>query len=188
MIIGLTGSMGAGKGEVVKILEKLGFQYITLSQMVREEARNRGIEEEREKLMEVGNSMRQAEGNGVLGKRALQKIQESEHELWVVDGIRNPAEIDELRKSSDVHIIALEANRELLVERILKRGRPSDAKTPEEIIFKIEREWGKGEPEGGQQMEKCVAKADHTIVNEGTLEELDKVFVNYYSELSSSQS
>jgi len=167
----------------VKILEKQGFSYITLSQMVREEARNRGVSEEREQLMEVGNSMRAAEGNGVLAKRALQKIQASDHDKWVVDGIRNPAEIDELRKDTNVQIVALHADRQLLIDRILKRGRPSDPETAEDVTHRIEREWGKGEPEEGQQMEKCVAKADLIIENEGTLEELEEKFIDYYQSL-----
>lgn len=183
MIIGLTGSMGSGKGEVVKILEKVGFRYITLSQMVREEARKRGVPEEREQLMEVGNSMRAADGNGVLAKAALQKINESGHDKWVVDGIRNPAEVDELKKNPDAHVVGLHADRKLLIERILKRNRDSDPNSHEEILHKIEREWGKGETEEGQQMEQCVQKADIIIENEGTLEELDKKFIDYYNGL-----
>lgn len=173
--------MGCGKGEIVNILEEMGFSYITLSTMVREEARKRGIAEEREKLMEVGNSMRAQEGPGVLAKRALEKIRESGHDKWVIDGIRNPAEIDELKKEKSVYIIGVFANKDLLVERILSRARESDAKSREEILRKIERELGVGEPENGQQVEKCMAKADIIIDNEGTLEELKEKFISYYS-------
>jgi dephospho-CoA kinase len=183
MIIGLTGSMGCGKGEIVKILEREGFQYITLSMMVREEARNQGIEEEREKLMEVGNSMREADGAGVLGKRALKKIQESGHDKWVVDGIRNPAEIDALQEGDDVHVVGVEVEREILVERILKRGRESDAKERSEILRKIEREWGEGENEDGQQVGKCMQKVDKVIENKGTLEELADKFLEFYNSI-----
>ena len=111
MIIGLTGSMGSGKGEVVKILEGMGFKYITLSEMVREEARKQKKKEQREILMEVGNGMRKKEGNGVLGKRAIAKMMASGHDNWVIDGIRNPAEIDEMRKAGEVYIIGLQTNR-----------------------------------------------------------------------------
>ena len=181
MIIGLTGSMGAGKGEVVKILERLGFKYVTLSQMVREEARKRGIPEEREKLMEVGNSMRKKEGPGVLAKRALQKIQARRHGKWVIDGIRNPAEIQELKKDENAHIWGLQADRDLLISRILKRARPSDPKTHQEVIERVEREWGKGEPPEGQQMERCMRHTDELIENEGSLEELDKKVMELYN-------
>lgn len=184
MIIGLTGSMGCGKGEVVKILEKMGFQYITLSMMVREEARARGIEEEREKLMEVGNSMRAAEGAGVLAVRALKKIQESDHGKWVVDGIRNPAEIDALKEGENVHVIGVKASFDTLVNRILSRGRESDATEREAIIHKLKRELGEGEPEDGQQVAKCMEKVDAEIENEGTLEELQQKFTDFYNSIT----
>lgn len=175
--------MGCGKGEIVKILEKEGFLYVTLSMMVREEARKRGLEEEREILMEVGNSMRSEGGAGVLGKRALQKIIDSNHDKWVVDGIRNPAEIQELRKTENVYIVAVYADKGLLIERILSRARESDSKDRDEILRKIEREWGKDEPQEGQQVEKCIKMADIVIENEGTLEELQEKFVNYFNSI-----
>jgi dephospho-CoA kinase len=161
----------------------MGFEYITLSMMVREEARKRGVSEEREHLMEVGNSMRKAEGAGVLALRAATKIKSSGHDKWVVDGIRNPAEIYELRKEENVHIVGVNANRELLVSRILSRARESDAKEKSEILRKIEREWGKDEPEDGQQVGKCMQKVDFTITNEGTLEDLQKNFMDYYNKI-----
>ncbi len=184
LIIGLTGSMGCGKGEVVKILEKKDFRYITLSSMVREEARKRGIEEEREKLMEVGNSMRKEGGAGVLAKKALEKILESGHSKWVVDGIRNPAEIEELKKSENVFVLGVTADKDVLVERILSRARGSDATNREEILRKIEREWGVGEPSDGQQVGKCMDKADYIISNMGTLKNLQKTFLNFYNKIS----
>jgi dCMP deaminase len=181
MIIGLTGSMGCGKGEIVKLLGKEGFNYITLSMMVREEAKFRGIPEEREKLMEVGNSMRSKGGAGILGQRALEKIQSSDGEKWVVDGIRNPAEITELKKGENVYIVGVHANKDLLVERILSRSRESDSKDSSEILRKIEREFGKGESSDGQQVKKCMEMTDIIIDNEGTLDELHAKFLDYYS-------
>ena len=175
--------MGCGKGEIVNILQKEDFEYITLSSMVREEARRLGVPEEREKLMEVGNFMRVIGGAGILAKRALQKIKASGHDKWVVDGIRNPAEIDELKSSHDAYIVGVSADKNLLVERIMKRARESDAKTRDDILRKIEREWGKDESEDGQQVGKCMEKADYVIENNGTLEDLSKNFLNYYQQL-----
>jgi len=182
-IIGLTGSMGCGKGEIVKILEKEGFFYITLSMMVREEARARGIEEKREKLMEVGNSMRAEGGAGVLAERALSKIVDSDCDKWVVDGIRNPAEISALRTGECAKIVGIYAGKDLLVDRIMRRARVSDAVDRGEILRKIEREWGNGEPEDGQQVGKCMKMVDIVVENEGTLLELQEKFINYYNSI-----
>lgn len=184
MIIGLTGPMGCGKGEIVKILEKSGFKYITLSMMVREEARHQNLPEEREILMGVGNSMRKEFGPGVLALRALESIKSSDHEKWVIDGIRNPAEIEELKKVSDVYVVGVVANKDLLVSRILSRARESDAKNSEDILRKINREWGQGEPLDGQQVGKCMDMVDYTIVNEGTLEDLQNNFMKFYNSIN----
>ena len=180
MIIGLTGSMGCGKGEVVKILEEEGFQYVTLSMMVREEARRRGVPEEREQMMEVGNSMRKEGGAGILAKRALETIKNSDHDKWVVDGIRNPAEVDELKNGEDVQVVGIKTDLDLLVERIISRNRESDAKNCDDIVHKVHREWGEGEPEDGQQVGKCMEKVDMVIDNNGTLEDLNQKFTEYY--------
>jgi len=108
---------------------------------------------------------------------------ESENDKWVVDGIRNPAEIEALKEAEDVHVLGIYTDKDLLVERILDRNRDSDARTREDIIFKIERELGKDEPEDGQQVEKCLELADKIISNEGTLEELQEKFMNHYNSL-----
>lgn len=183
MIIGLTGSMGCGKGEIVNILERFGFKYITLSTIVREETRARGLPEEREQLMEVGNDMRKLEGAGVLAKRVIKKIEESGYDKWVVDGIRNPAEIEEIKKVEDSYVVGVNANRELLIERILSRNRESDAKVRSEVLRKIEREWGNDEPEDGQQVGRCMEMTDILIDNEGTLEELAAKFEDFYNSI-----
>jgi len=183
MIIGLTGSMGSGKGEIVKILEKEGFKYVTLSSMVREEARKRGVPEEREKLMEVGNSMRKEGGAGVLAVRAYESTLVNGGGKWVIDGIRNPAEIVELKKYEGVHIVGIKTDLNLLVDRILSRNRDSDPKSREEVLRKVEREWGKGEPEDGQQVGKCMELTDYTIDNGGTLEDLANNFLKYYEQI-----
>lgn len=184
MIIGLTGSMGCGKGEVVKILQNLGFRYITLSSIVKEEAKKRGVFEEREQLMDIGNELRKKEGAGVLAKRVLGKITASGYEKWVIDGIRNPAEIEALRKVENVFIIGISVNQELLIERIFGRGRSGDSKAREEIVRKIEREWGKGELASGQQVGKCMDMADVIVSNDGAIKELGEKVISYYNRVT----
>jgi dephospho-CoA kinase len=172
MIIGLTGLMGSGKTEVVNILETKGYKHITLSKMVRAEAEKQGVEQTRENLQNLGNAMRKEQGTGVLAKKAIEMMQASDHKNWVVDGIRNPAEIEELRKLSDTVIIGLHAERPTLISRIIRRGRDSDPKTEPEIIHVIEKERGLNQPPDGQQVEKCIHMVDHLIINESTLDEL----------------
>ncbi len=171
--IGLTGPLASGKGEVSKYLKTKGFEYISLSDMVREELRNRGLEETRDNLMFIGNTLRKEEGAGVFGKRVREKIESRDRELnWVIDGIRNPAEITELRKMKNFFLLAVAAPKETLIKRVKERKRGSDPVNDEEIEKKLMREWGINEPPDGQQVGACMGEADFFVMNDSTLEEL----------------
>jgi dCMP deaminase len=79
-----------------------------------------------------------------------------------------------LRKLGDFNLIGVTASREMLIKRMMERGRDSEKKLTEaEIIEKLEREGGKGEPESGQQITKCFDLSDFTIINNGTFVELE---------------
>ena len=172
LVIVLTGHMGAGKGEVVKILEQHNFKYITLSQFVRAEAERRGVVMERAILQGIGNDLRTQYGAGVLGLKAKELILDHPDTPWCVDGIRNPAEIHELRQLDNFHLLAVVAPEELLVTRILQRGRPSDPTTSVEIQQRIERELSGAEIITGQRVDLCIAEADQTYNNTGSLADL----------------
>ncbi len=62
MILGLAGLNGAGKGEVVRFLEARSFYAHSLSDVIRDELQTRGLEPVRERMIEVGNEIRGAEG------------------------------------------------------------------------------------------------------------------------------
>lgn len=51
--------------------------------------------------------------------------------------------------------------------------------TKEEIKAKLLKEMGVGEPPEGQQVKKCLDHADYFILNEGTLEDLERKFEHF---------
>ncbi len=181
MIIGLVGRMASGKGEFVNIMTNFGFNHITLSSMIREEAKKQNREETRENLMEIGNGIRSAGGAGALMKKAVEKLKEKPTEDWIIDGIRNPAEISELIEYGDVFIVGLYAEEDILVNRILSRKRAGDAVSREDIVAKLDREYGKDEPEEGQQVEKCMQQVEFVIRNEGSLDEFTENVMEFYN-------
>jgi len=186
MIIGLTGSMGSGKSTVVETIEKMGYKHITLSSMVREECRRQGLPEERETLMNIGQKLSEAYGTGVLAERSLEKIKVEGGEKWIIDGIRNPAEIKVLEKNPNFKLIAIHTPREIIVERIFKRGRSDDTLDVDHIHRKLKREWGDDEPEDGQQVGKCFALANYTFENTMSLEEVPNAIRKLHNEIINS--
>lgn len=166
MIIGITGKNAAGKGEAAKYFEKKGFEYFSLSDVIRDELKEKGIEPARENLISHGNHLREKHGAGVLAKKIISKIKNDS----VVDSIRNPEEIMQLRKLKEFILIGIDAPVEIRFKRSLKRARAGDAKTLEEFKAIEEKENFKNTT--GQQLDKCISMADKVIINDGSLEEL----------------
>lgn len=172
--------MAAGKGEIVNILLNHGYKYISLSDIVREEAEADGVVT-RGEMQDIGNRLREEGGSGVLGRKVKEKIEESLIIKWVIDGIRNPAEVDELKKLGNFHLIAINSAEDLILKRLRKRSRDTDIADDTELKKRLNREWGIGEPAGGQQVGKCVEMADFFIKNDGTLNELEEKVIKILS-------
>ena len=167
-IIGLTGTNGAGKGEVAAYLIGKGYAYFSLSDLVREELRKKEKEVSRSNLIKMGNEVREKFSPDILAKRVMKKVKDRA----VIDSIRNPREVDYLRKQKDFILLAIDAPVELRYERARKRGRKESAATLEEFIKKEEEEMT--DYEKGQQLLNCMKMADYTIINDGSLEDLYK--------------
>ena len=181
MIIGLTGPMASGKSTVVNALKSQGFKHVTLSDVVREECAAQDKEITRDNLMATGQKLREQFGAGVLAARALKKTDESTN--WIIDGIRNPAEVEELRKRPDFILIANTAPEDLIISRILSRKRADDTLNEEAIRQKLRREMGEDEPPEGQQVAKCIEMADYTFENTMPMNEVEAAFMKLYKTL-----
>ena len=172
LCIGLTGRMASGKGEVVRILNGYGFQYVSLSDIVHREAAKIQPAINRGQMQDLGNHLRREGGAGILGKMVRELVEAAETSRWVIDGIRNPAEVVELKKMAGFVLLGIQTEVPIILARLKKRGRSTDVVAETEIRASLEREWGDGEPAGGQQVGRCLALADFTIVNNGPLPEL----------------
>jgi dCMP deaminase len=168
MLIGLTGRNAAGKGEVARYLQRKSFYYFSLSDAIREEIRSRGEEPTRERLIVVGNELRQRHGAAVLAERILAKIEDDKH--YIIDSIRNPAEVQSFRAAKHFKLIRVEAPAEVRFQRILRRQRESDPQTYEEFIALEDRE-AEGDATS-QNLSKVESLADHSLVNDGAVEKL----------------
>lgn len=179
MIIGLTGKNGAGKTKVANYLKLKGFEFISLSDILREEAKKEGIDEKRENLHIIGNKLRKKYGSGILAVRALEKIKFGKD--YCVDSIRNPAEIAEFRKISNFLLIGVDTQIELRYKRVLRRNRIGENISFEK--FKELEEIENSHDEEKQQLNKCLEMADKIIENNGIVEELYKKIDEILSKL-----
>ena len=182
MIIGVTGPICSGKSVLAEMLVKKGFIRMTLSEEVRAEARLLGLPIERKVLQDLGNERRMQFGNGYWATRLIKKMNPTDN--YIVEGIRNPGEIDELEKMSGFMLIGVTAPIERRIDWIKERNKDSDPKTEEAIKAIDARDRGEGEASTGQRSEDCFAQADIYIFNNSTLEELNKRAIEIVGQFS----
>lgn len=169
MIIGLTGKNGSGKGEVARFLAEGGYQYFSLSDEVREELERRDEVITRDSLTVTANELRTANGAGILAERALKKVDPTTHA--VIDSVRNPFEVECLRRRDGFHLISVEADPKVRFKRIHARGREKDPQTYDKFLEVEAREAQSDDP-ASQQLNRTGEMADAVVENNGTVEEL----------------
>jgi len=170
MILGVTGTNGAGKDTVGQyLLEKLGWELFSLSDELRTIARERGLGLDRMTLRKLGNELRAQHGADYVARRVLQRAGEN----CVVISIRTPAELIALKERGDFVLIFVDAPLATRYQRLVQgRHRAGEESlTLEQFVEQEEAEMQGGETE--QQVAKVLELADVKIDNDGTIEELN---------------
>lgn len=187
-VIGLTGTIGSGKDVVREILErKLNTISVRLSDFLETDVlKKQGITITRSVQQNLGNELRKKYGSHILAKLAIDFMNKT-NRIKVIDGIRNPGEIDFLKNhfGNDFKLIAIDAPQQLRFDRVIKRNRGIgyDPQTWEEFIIADEHDQGKDQPEHGQNVRKCIEMADVILQNDGSLEDLQKKVDNVVKEV-----
>ncbi|MGB9883036.1 MAG: AAA family ATPase [Microgenomates group bacterium] len=176
MIIGVVGQIACGKG-VLKdcLVNQFGFASFSLSSIVHQEAQKRNIKNiTRKDLQDIGDDLRKKYGRDILAKRALQIIKNSKNSRWVIEGIRNPAEVELLKKQDDFVLIGIKSKRTLRFKRLLERNKPWDPKNWQDFLKVDRRDLGKGQEKEGQQVGKCLAYCDYVLTNNKDKEDFQR--------------
>ena len=184
MIIGLTGKNGAAKGVVADFLKAGGFAYYSLSDMIREDITSRGEIVSRETLIAAGRRLREDGGPSVLADKILPKLDIDKN--YIVDSIRNPAEVRALRSRKDFFLVNVDADQKIRFERIKSRARENDPTEFNKFVELEERELKSADP-AAQQLEATAALADVTVVNNESIRELESQMKEVLVNLASRQ-
>jgi dephospho-CoA kinase len=165
--IGLTGPNASGKGEAAEHLERAhGYAPCSLSDVLRKEARRRGQEPVRGVLIPLGTELRETHGPGALAELILPDLVAPA----LIDSIRNPVEVQVLRRLGGFVMLRLDAPMELRFQRARARRRPGDPQTLADFEAR-EAEENTSNP-AAQQLDATGALADHAVLNDQGLEKL----------------
>ena len=169
MILGITGTNGAGKGTVVEYLKTKGFEHFSARALLVEEIERRGLPVDRTSMREVGNELRKTYGPAYIIETLYARAKEAGGDA-LVESVRAVAEARFL-KEQGARIIAVDADRKSRYERIVARGTATDTLSFEEFCKQEDREMNAPD-EWDMNVFGVMARADYTITNDGTVEEL----------------
>lgn len=174
--VGVVGQIAVGKGVLVEYLtKKLGFVSFSLSSILHDELKKKGIKKfTRKTLQDKGDELRKRYGDDVLAKRAIETLKKQGENHVVIEGIRNPGEVEFLKKNPSFVLIGVKASRELRYKRLMQRAKLWDPKTWSDFVKVDRRDLGVGQKKSGQQVGKCLAYCDYILTNNKDLKDFQR--------------
>ncbi|MEO6536112.1 MAG: AAA family ATPase [Candidatus Paceibacterota bacterium] len=181
MILGITGTNGAGKGTVVDYLvEKKGFNHYSSSGFITEEIVRREMPINRDSMRIVGNDLRQLNSPSYVVETNYGRALAAGGDA-VLDSVRTIGE-SEFLKSKNVPIIAVDADRKTRYERVVVRGSAKDKVSFEEFCIQEDKEMAQTAA-NEMNIGTVMKMADYTLHNDGTLEDLHAQIEEMLSQL-----
>lgn len=179
MIIGITGTLAAGKGTIVKFLQKNGFKHLSVRKFIINELKERELKETRDNMVAVANELRIQFGQYYIMEKLINSLKKDENA--VIESVRNIGEINYL-KSQNCIIFAVDAEIKKRYERAIKRKSSTDNISFEKFVKDEEKEMENKDP-NKQNLRRCIELSDYMFINEGTIEELYKKVKGVLNEL-----
>lgn len=171
MLIGITGTDGAGKGIVVKYLvEQKGFSHYSSRSFILKYIEKEGLPTTRNQMRLTANELRKKYGNAFVVQQAYEKAKENNEKNIVIESLRAVAEGEYLKEKEGI-LLAVDADQGLRYERVKQRRSESDNVSFDEFISHEKLEINDPNPHGMQKA-KVMEMADYTIFNNGSIEEL----------------
>jgi dephospho-CoA kinase len=170
MIIGITGSFGAGKGAVVDYLvREKGFGDYSARAFITDEIKFRGLPVNRDTMAEVANDLRQKHEPTYIIESLYTKAKDRGGDA-VIESLRAVAEVRLIKKLGGI-VLGIDAPPELRYERAVARGSETDKVPYEEWLQQEIRESNPNDPTK-QDIFGSLREADIVIENKGSLQEL----------------
>ncbi len=170
-IIGITGTLGAGKGTIVDYLvTRQGFKHFSVRAYLLERIRELGMPENRDSMFALGNELRALHGPSFVVDELYERAKASGGNA-VIESVRTTGEVNSLRQKGGFTLLAVDADPKIRYGRIISRNTETDRVSYPTFLENEERESVSTDP-GVQNLKACIGMADFVLQNNGTLEDL----------------
>jgi len=159
MIVGITGTLGAGKGNLVKALQEAGFNHFSVRGFLTQQLKANGKPVDRDHLVGLANELRAKHSPSYIAEQLFEQAQEGRSA--VIESLRTPGEVKALKDKDEFYLIAVDAPINDRYERVTtERKSSTDNVTFEEFEAQEAREMASTDPTK-QNIGKCMTMADY---------------------------
>jgi dephospho-CoA kinase len=170
-IIGITGTLGAGKGTIVDYLSRHhGFTHFSVRGYLIGILNAKGVEVNRDSLTHTANELRANNSPSFIAEELYKEAVKSGTNC-IIESIRTVGEVNALSAKGGFNLFSVDTERRLRYDRILLRGSETDHISFETFSANEEREMTSTDL-NKQNLSACMALADFHFTNNGTFEEL----------------
>jgi dephospho-CoA kinase len=170
----IAGLPGAGKTTVAKILAEKGLPVLSMGDIIREEARRRGKQDDIDSMRGFMVQLRKERGEAIVAELVIKKLGEISGPLVVIDGLRSEKELEAFRRvAGKVLLILVVSDLQHRFQRLSKRARPDDPKEVDDLRRRDDTELTVG-------LEKLMSREGIRIVNDGDVKSLKRKTVELF--------
>lgn len=165
MIIGITGTLGAGKGTIVEYLESKGYTHYSVRDFLTRELESRGIAKNRSTMLALANELRETYGPSFIAEQLLAQAKE-DGDNAVIESVRSVGEAQFL-KENGAKLWAVDADPKTRYERVYRRASVTDQVSFEEFRQQEAAEFANTD-QTKPNLRAVMALANDVFTNNGT--------------------
>ena len=169
--IGITGTLGAGKGTIVDYLtQHHGFKHFSVRGYLTKLIVAKGGEVNRDTLVATANELRAQNTPSFIAEELYREAAESGQDC-IIESIRTVGEINALHAKGNFTLFAVDADQKVRYGRIVERASETDKVTFEVFAGNEAREMNSDDP-NKQNLAACMRMADYRFTNDGSFDGL----------------